>query len=774
MMAAMMNMINSTRPTVNSRKRLLFGISALLIAFALTNCQTTQQGGAHTSLSSTGTPGQKSYSIFYDQGDHLAELARAKRWREAADLYAEHQSFFAKNLDNAAILTNLRATAKNMDDKLGVEADRVRAAVDGLQWPGPVERWGDVKSVLAQAADVLENYQSTAIFKVSGFRSTHSGPLKSVLEAKKARIAQDAETAFLAHGTEAGPSFFRRYPVPVDETTILGRAMPALLDRLDGQTVEQLTAFQKQYAAILTPEHRARIADLAFARIVDRRAGGDRAGLKHVLEAFEEAKALGLEPENLESPAIRFVEVTSKTLLTEGQIEFSAAVEIDLPIAFEQAELDAALSATSGDDLDYLIVYDVAVAKTFRRVASREKVASRYKSGVRQEANPARATAQMAVQQAQANLQSVEIRSATGCIGCGLIPALIHAGVMGSQKTTARNQLSAAMQNLANTPVSLEKPVYADYNYNRTYVDAGKVMSVNYYVIDLAERAYFKSFMTINEKREFTIAYQLRDNDPNLAEHRANSQSEEQVKRFEQAAMSVPLSAILGHYLENRGQRKPLPAIAALRREMLKDKNLALTRYAENTFDARPLNDPRFDSVVVVYNPEGKVGSGFFVKPDLVLTNYHVIEGASFIEMKLYDGQETFGKVVKTDIRLDLALVKVQARGKPVRLFTGNTVDLGTSADAIGHPNGLNFSITRGVVSALRKLHSTYAPGGKQILFIQTDAAINPGNSGGPLFLGDRVVGMNTQKLARVEVEGLGFALHYSEIKRFLSDNFGS
>ena len=76
------------------------------------------------------------------------------------------------------------------------------------------------------------------------------------------------------------------------------------------------------------------------------------------------------------------------------------------------------------------------------------------------------------------------------------------------------------------------------------------------------------------------------------------------------------------------------------------------------------------------------------------------------------------------------------------------------------------------MISALRRLPSTYAPGGKEILFVQTDAAINPGNSGGPLFIEDEVVGMNTQKLAKVEVEGLGFALHFSEINAFMSGDF--
>ena len=167
------------------------------------------------------------------------------------------------------------------------------------------------------------------------------------------------------------------------------------------------------------------------------------------------------------------------------------------------------------------------------------------------------------------------------------------------------------------------------------------------------------------------------------------------------------------------------------------------------------------------------LGTGAVVDANerLILTNYHVIEGAQFVEMKLYNGMETFGKVIKSDVRLDLALVKVQTRGNPLPFFEENTLDLGATVEAIGHPKGLTFTITRGIVSALRKKKSIYAVGGKEVMFVQTDAAINPGNSGGPLFLNKKVIGVNNNKLAAGS-EGLGFAVHYSELRAFMKESF--
>ena len=90
------------------------------------------------------------------------------------------------------------------------------------------------------------------------------------------------------------------------------------------------------------------------------------------------------------------------------------------------------------------------------------------------------------------------------------------------------------------------------------------------------------------------------------------------------------------------------------------------------------------------------------------------------------------------------------------------------SVEALGHPSGLEFSITRGIISAIRKIRTSSILYEKEVLFIQTDAAINPGNSGGPLYYGNKVIGVNTQKVAGKNIEGLGFAVHYSEIISFL------
>lgn len=137
-------------------------------------------------------------------------------------------------------------------------------------------------------------------------------------------------------------------------------------------------------------------------------------------------------------------------------------------------------------------------------------------------------------------------------------------------------------------------------------------------------------------------------------------------------------------------------------------------------------------------------GSGFIISADgLILTNHHVVEGADEIKVRLTDNREFTGKVLGSDAKTDIAVVKIDAKDLPY-LTMGNSDELkvGEWVAAIGSPFGLDNTVTSGIVSAKsRKL-----PSDQYVPFIQTDVAVNPGNSGGPLFnMKGEVVGINSQ-----------------------------
>jgi S1-C subfamily serine protease len=143
-------------------------------------------------------------------------------------------------------------------------------------------------------------------------------------------------------------------------------------------------------------------------------------------------------------------------------------------------------------------------------------------------------------------------------------------------------------------------------------------------------------------------------------------------------------------------------------------------------------------------------GSGFVIdKEGHVITNNHVVEGATNVSVKLGDSEESFdAEVVGTDPGTDIALLKVDAPAKefhPLQLGRSSDLEVGDPVVAIGNPFGLDRTVTSGIVSALQR--NIQAPNGFSISHvIQTDAAINPGNSGGPLInAAGEVIGINAQ-----------------------------
>ena len=154
-------------------------------------------------------------------------------------------------------------------------------------------------------------------------------------------------------------------------------------------------------------------------------------------------------------------------------------------------------------------------------------------------------------------------------------------------------------------------------------------------------------------------------------------------------------------------------------------------------------------------------GSGFILKDNYILTNFHVVEDATEVIVSLSDRREFIAEIVGVDPLSDLALLKVEGKNLP-QVNTGNSDDLkvGDWVVAIGSPFSFDFSVTAGIVSAKgRSIQNNNI--GNYVPFLQTDVAINPGNSGGPLFdLDGKVVGINSQIYSRSGgYQGLAFAI---------------
>jgi serine protease Do len=180
-------------------------------------------------------------------------------------------------------------------------------------------------------------------------------------------------------------------------------------------------------------------------------------------------------------------------------------------------------------------------------------------------------------------------------------------------------------------------------------------------------------------------------------------------------------------------------------------------RYFKDYFGSRPKRHAR------------AMGSGFIINPNgYIVTNNHVVDGATQITVKLSDGRELPGKVVGRDSKTDIALLKVEATGLTViPLGDSSASQVGEPVMAIGNPFGLEQTVTTGIVSATGRAIGA----GPYDDFIQTDASINPGNSGGPLINArGQAIGINTAIFSQSGGSvGIGFAIPMSLAKNVVT-----
>ncbi|HDS09055.1 MAG TPA: Do family serine endopeptidase, partial [Firmicutes bacterium] len=181
--------------------------------------------------------------------------------------------------------------------------------------------------------------------------------------------------------------------------------------------------------------------------------------------------------------------------------------------------------------------------------------------------------------------------------------------------------------------------------------------------------------------------------------------------------------------------------------------------------------DPFFDFYFNPNQPRRSqgFGSGFIInKEGFILTNYHVIQNADKIRVRLSDKREFEAKLIGSDEQSDIALIKIEGENLPVaRLGDSDRVQVGEWVIAVGSPFSFDFTVTAGIISAIKRSGVT---GARYENYIQTDAAINPGNSGGPLVnLNGEVIGINTAIVSRSGgFQGLGFAIPINFVKALI------
>ncbi|WP_143323753.1 S1C family serine protease, partial [Candidatus Pelagibacter communis] len=430
---------------------------------------------------------------------------------------------------------------------------------------------------------------------------------------------------------------------------------------------------------------------------------------------------------------------------------------------------------------------------SFSTVNSEENLTSQMVAGSRSVPNPEFNRLQAEMRRTERELQRAQAEAERGfqmsqCISCGLITQ--WGGIALQEKwqnegAKLQNKLNNLISSYSNTPDYLEKEMLRSYSYLVQNVKAEK--KAIYQIVQFKNKKLIEKNISIKSNKDFKVAYNIDPQDKKYENLLNKYSSPEQISNWQnQKIKNISLNEFL-NLIDNESEFRELfdkkELYASLNFSIEEElswwekllggsksnsnkKTASLTNKSSSNYEQK---DARFDSVVIVKTEKG-LGSGFFISRDEIITNYHVIENAMSISVTDKFKKRSSAVVVKKDLKRDLALLKTNTTGKPVTFYDGQ-LKQGEMVEALGHPKGRKFSLTKGWISAIRKESSVYsATGNADVLFIQTDAAINPGNSGGPLFFKDKVVGVNTQGLHKDVSEGMNFAVHFSEVNQFLAE----
>lgn len=424
-----------------------------------------------------------------------------------------------------------------------------------------------------------------------------------------------------------------------------------------------------------------------------------------------------------------------------------------------------------------------------RKITKRFDQQSQYVSGTREVYNSDYDVAQAQVLDAQSKLAQERAKDASRwadspCTGsifqCALADSLL------SGTSEAQKVYDEAVAKLSRTSRMLSQKIYSDYEIEKVAITATKSANLVFAFFDFKNGITYREKIPLTKVKKFeVISSPIADSDVQKRKLLQGTSKENDIDEWFEENIShsfdlqnifldlkVPSNKLrLSQLNQMDYARKLLKGNSAIKTSTHLQPEEKSKAIVESLFPGRviPTQYELEDSILVVERLNG-MGTGFFVTDSHVITNQHVVEGSTYLDLRTFKGEKFSGRVLATDIATDLAILRVTKKGVPLKLHDSCAIKRRENVFTIGHPKGFEYSTSRGIVSAIRDMPQPFYPeSGIRKRYIQIDASISSGNSGGPLFNSDeRVIGVNTW--GRTDGQNLNFAVHCSEVKTFLRE----
>ena len=528
-------------------------------------------------------------------GREFDEAIKTGNWQHASQIYNQNQAFFSGKTSSFQGSYDQLAAAVNHNLVPGIE--QFERQLSGIRWPEPVERWGYVGDVLAQANEALARYNQHQLLRGERYRAPAADRLQEILNEKEAVIAVGAPEAFANFDHFGKKSFFDRYPVSLNANRFLTRHYPSIKDRISGASLVELDRFMSNYRpgqdlTGLAAEH----AQTQYMAALTRNySDGAQPDLLDSWSILEQARSKGIETGKIARGRFVVVEVPSRSRLSEKAIEFPISLESDLAFEVRHARLEKALQDPVGAKADYLVIVDLGQSSTSLKKGEGSAFQSRYYSHSTFSTNPAYLEAQNEVRQAQIALQhaqedqfrhsnpSLPNDNSSAGAWAAVIGDIITSAAGASQVAAAEERLARrAQETLNRTPPQLEQKQYVPYSLTRVPYQGRKRLTLSYYVVDRKSGKYVRGSMLRTEERDFSLLEGLRPGDPDVTALEDGFATRAEMRAWQQqAAMSVRLSEVIEDYKLRRSKAASLPALALIQQDLFDQRNKAMRRAAQ-------------------------------------------------------------------------------------------------------------------------------------------------------------------------------------------------